>query len=230
MARIAAFGTPRASNIQEGAGQCSGAQILAGWGTIYMRQFFYNAILLFAAPSLLLGQVSSYMSTAAPSTNGADNDPVLTITRRVSEVNVLFIATDKHGKFVRNLTLSDFSYLDDHKPSQAILNFRRETDLPLQLGLLVRQLGFELLPLRKEQRDQLQILNRFRPVLLVPHDQFGHHLVDLLGDQTIVRGTRLALVAEGDRTKLVEPIRGGGQRFDIPLVARGRRNDAELPG
>src|SRR5438067_1597078 len=92
MARIAAFGTPRASNIQEGAGQCSGAQILAGWGTIYMRQFFYNAILLFAAPSLLLGQVSSYMSTAAPSTNGADNDPVLTITRRVSEVNALFDA------------------------------------------------------------------------------------------------------------------------------------------
>jgi Ca-activated chloride channel homolog len=117
-----------------------GAQILAGWGTIYMRQIFYNAILLFAAPSLLFGQVSSYVSTSA-SSNNADNDPVLTITKRVNEVNVLFIATDRHGKFVRNLTQSDFSYLDDHKPPQAILNFRRETDLPLQLGLLIDTSG-----------------------------------------------------------------------------------------
>lgn len=105
-----------------------------------MRHFFYNAILLFAAPSLLFGQVSSYVSTSA-SSNNADNDPVLTITKRVNEVNVLFIATDRHGKFVRNLTQSDFSYLDDHKPPQAILNFRRETDLPLQLGLLIDTSG-----------------------------------------------------------------------------------------
>jgi VWFA-related protein len=38
---------------------------------------------------------------------------------------------------VRDLNQSDFSILDDHKPPQAILNFRRETDLPLHLGLLV---------------------------------------------------------------------------------------------
>ncbi len=53
------------------------------------------------------------------------------------EVNLLFIATDKHGKFVRDLNENDFSILDDHKPPQAILNFRRETDLPLHIGLLV---------------------------------------------------------------------------------------------
>jgi VWFA-related protein len=55
----------------------------------------------------------------------------------VDEVNVLFIATDKHGKFVRNLTQNDFNFLDDHKPVQSILNFRRETDLPLKMGLLL---------------------------------------------------------------------------------------------
>ena len=130
MARVAAFGTSRASN-----------EILAGQGTIYMRRLVYSAILLFAATGLSFSQSSAYMSAAAPSTNPADNDPVLTITKRVSEVNVLFIATDKHGKFVRNLTEADFSYLDDHKPPQAILNFRRETDLPLQLGLLVDTSG-----------------------------------------------------------------------------------------
>jgi VWFA-related protein len=61
---------------------------------------------------------------------------VLTI-QRVDEVGVLFIATDKRGRFVRNLSQSDFNFLDDHKPVQSIVNFRRETDLPLKMGLLV---------------------------------------------------------------------------------------------
>ena len=65
------------------------------------------------------------------------NEPMLTIKARVDEVNVLFIATDRHGKFVRNLNESDFSILDDHKPVQSIINFRRETDLPIELGLLM---------------------------------------------------------------------------------------------
>jgi Ca-activated chloride channel family protein len=66
-----------------------------------------------------------------------DPQALLTIHKRVDEVNVLFIATDKHGKFVRDLNQNDFSILDDHKPPQSILNFHRETDLPLHLGLLI---------------------------------------------------------------------------------------------
>lgn len=73
--------------------------------------------------------------------SSADDEPqsgtMLTIHKRVDEVNVLFIATNKHGKFVRDLTQNDFSILDDHKPPQSILNFKRETDLPLHLGLLI---------------------------------------------------------------------------------------------
>ena len=87
---------------------------------------------------------SAYMS-GAPSLNTANaadstDDPqsaMITLHARVNEVNVLFIATDKHGKFVRDLNQNDFSILDDHKPPQAILNFHRETDLPLHMGLLV---------------------------------------------------------------------------------------------
>jgi VWFA-related protein len=65
------------------------------------------------------------------------DQPILTIRSRVDEVNVLFIATDRHGKFVRNLNQNDFSIFDDHKPVQSILNFHPETDLPIELGLLV---------------------------------------------------------------------------------------------
>ena len=88
-----------------------------------------------ATPSL-----SAYTTASAATDNSDSSDDsqgLITIRTRVNEVNVLFIATDKHGKFVRDLTQNDFSILDDHKPPQAILNFRRETDLPLHLGLLV---------------------------------------------------------------------------------------------
>ena len=54
---------------------------------------------------------------------------------------LLFIATDKHGKFVRNLDEKDFSILDDHKPPQSILEFHRETDLPINLALLIDTSG-----------------------------------------------------------------------------------------
>src|SRR6202140_3086711 len=85
--------------------------------------------------------VAGSVSTVAIASRNEDEDnadqPILTITKRVDEVNVLFIATDRHGKFVRNLNQNDFSILDDHKPVETILNFRRETDLPLHMGLLI---------------------------------------------------------------------------------------------
>ncbi|MGA2965326.1 MAG: VWA domain-containing protein [Terriglobales bacterium] len=74
---------------------------------------------------------------AAAAASDEAGEPILTIKKRVDEVNVLFIATDHHGKFVRNLNQGDFSIFDDHKPVESILNFRRETDLPIELGLLM---------------------------------------------------------------------------------------------
>jgi len=106
------------------------------------------ALLLATAQLPLLAQ-APYVATsgialpAVPSSSESDQsgNPVLTIKKRVDEVNVLFIATDRHGKFVRNLNQRDFTILDDHKPPQAIVNFRRETDLPLEVGLLVDTSG-----------------------------------------------------------------------------------------
>jgi Ca-activated chloride channel homolog len=80
-------------------------------------------------------------AVAVDSSNSATSydadDSVLTIKKRVDEVNVLFIATDRHGKFVRNLNQTDFNIFDDNKPVESVLNFHRETDLPIELGLLV---------------------------------------------------------------------------------------------
>ena len=83
-------------------------------------------------------RLGAYNAGAATAESADDpQSAMITLHARVNEVNVLFIATDKHGKFVRDLNQTDFSILDDHKPPQAILNFRRETDPPLHLGLLV---------------------------------------------------------------------------------------------
>ena len=113
----------------------------------YIRWMFFLA--LAAAIELPLWAQSAYVAStsgvgvpaAARASESDATDPVLTIKERVNEVNVLFIATDRHGKFVRNLGQNDFSILDDHKPPQSILNFRRDTDLPLELGLLIDTSG-----------------------------------------------------------------------------------------
>ncbi len=94
-----------------------------------------------AAPAVAVSNGANYPAVVdVSSSNTADvnaDEPIITIKKRVNEVNLLFIATDRHGKFVRNLNQNDFSILDDHKPVGNILNFRRETDLPIEMGLLV---------------------------------------------------------------------------------------------
>jgi VWFA-related protein len=88
-------------------------------------------------------QTTSYAANASTvaSPELDSTQPTITIRKRVDEVNVLFIATDKHGKFVRDLNEKDFNILDDHKPPQSIINFRQQTDLPLRLGLLIDTSG-----------------------------------------------------------------------------------------
>jgi len=120
-----------------------------------MGKYFFLGLLLAMAGLPLRAQVSyfapsnglnspsssSLSSNANDATSSDSDEPILTIKKRVDEVNVLFIATDKHGKFVRDLGQKDFAILDDHKPPQTIVNFRRETDLPIQLGLLIDTSG-----------------------------------------------------------------------------------------
>src|SRR5215468_6728514 len=112
-----------------------------------MKKFFLFAVAFTVlAMGQAIAQSGSYgvpamaaypATTAATDGTGGADEPILTIKKRVDEVNVLFIATDRHGKFVRNLNQSDFSFFDDHKPVESIVAFRHETDLPLKLGLLI---------------------------------------------------------------------------------------------
>jgi VWFA-related protein len=113
--------------------------------TNWCRGLVTAVVLMAGLPALAQSSYVAASSMALPdasaSTGSDPSDSVLTSKKQVSEVNVLFIATDHRGKFVRNLNQGDFTILDDHKPPQAIVNFRRETDLPLELGLLVDTSG-----------------------------------------------------------------------------------------
>src|SRR6516225_8757162 len=113
--------------------------ILDVFGMKYTIQIVCLWALAAAWPAGAQNPAAAYLAGSSARSTAPDDpqDSVLTIRKRVDEVNVLFIATDKHGKFVRNLNQNDFSILDDHKPVRSIVSFRRETDLPVEMGLLV---------------------------------------------------------------------------------------------
>jgi Ca-activated chloride channel family protein len=65
------------------------------------------------------------------------DESVFTVRKTVSEVHLVFTVTDKQGHYIKDLKKNDFTILDDHKPPEEILSFNSETDLPLQVGLLI---------------------------------------------------------------------------------------------
>ena len=104
-------------------------------------------------------------ATGATNASGGDtpdrpDDQVTTIRRTVNEVNVIFTVTDKHGRFVKNLTKGDFRVFDDKKPQSSVVSFRSETDLPLRVGLLVDASNSVRDRFKFEQEAAIEFLNQ----------------------------------------------------------------------
>jgi VWFA-related protein len=93
------------------------------------------------ASMLASAQTKQSPNGAAKSpSSGAPAQPdqsVFTVRKTVSEVHLVFTVTDKHSHYIKDLKKNDFKILDDHKPPEEILSFNSETDLPLQVGLLI---------------------------------------------------------------------------------------------
>ena len=97
-------------------------------------------------------------ATGAPP---SDEDPsVTTIRKRVDEVNVIFTVTDKHGRYVKNLTKSDFRVLDDKALQSQVVSFSNETNLPLRVGLLVDASNSVRDRFKFEQAAAIEFLNQ----------------------------------------------------------------------
>jgi VWFA-related protein len=96
---------------------------------------------------------------ADPNAPGGD-DAVTTIRTRTNEVNVVFTVTDKHGRRITDLKQGDFRIVDDNKPPQEIRSFHAETNLPLQVGLLIDASNSVRDRFKFEQESAIEFLNQ----------------------------------------------------------------------
>ena len=96
----------------------------------------------------------------SPDPNTAEETAAPTIFRTVNEVNVVFTVTDKRGRYVKDLKKHDFKVLDDTRPAEEIRSFRSETDLPLQVGLLVDASNSVRDRFKFEQESAIEFLNQ----------------------------------------------------------------------
>lgn len=90
----------------------------------------------------------------------SQDDSVTTIRKVVNEVNVVFTVTDKHGHYVKDLKKDDFRIIDDNKPAIDISSFRAETDLPLEVGLLIDASNSIRDRFKFEQEAAIEFLNQ----------------------------------------------------------------------
>ena len=77
-----------------------------------------------------------------------------------NEVNVVFTVTDKHGRRITDMKQGDFRVVDDNKPPQEIRSFHAETNLPLQVGLLIDASNSVRDRFKFEQESAIEFLNQ----------------------------------------------------------------------
>jgi Ca-activated chloride channel family protein len=90
----------------------------------------------------------------------SDEAPLTTIRKRVDEVNVIFTVTDKHGRYIKDLTKNDFRVLDDKQPQSQVVSFSSETNLPLRVGLLIDASNSVRDRFKFEQAAAIEFLNQ----------------------------------------------------------------------
>jgi VWFA-related protein len=97
---------------------------------------------------------------AKPADDAPNDEPLTTIRVPTNEVNVVFTVTDKHGHRVTDLKKSDFNVVDDNKPPSEIRSFSAETNLPLQVGLLIDASNSVRDRFKFEQESATEFLNQ----------------------------------------------------------------------
>jgi VWFA-related protein len=163
-----------------------------------------------------------------------------TIFRTVNEVNVVFTVTDKHNHYIKDLTKSDFKVVDDDKPVEEIRSFRRETDLPLQVGLLIDASNSIRDRFKFEQESAIEFLNetvrpRFDQAFVAGFDTQTEITQDFTDStELLAKGVRALRPGGGTamydalyrvcREKLLKSAQTGSVRRAIILVSDGEDN------
>src|SRR5712692_2687856 len=106
-------------------------------------------------PSTPAGQAPAQLENPA---KPESDESVATIVHVVNEVRVVFTVTDRHGHYIKDLKRDNFRVIDDQKPAE-LRSFRSETDLPLQVGLLVDASNSVRDRFKFEQEAAIEFLN-----------------------------------------------------------------------
>jgi Ca-activated chloride channel homolog len=173
-----------------------------------------------------------------------EDEAVTTIVKTVNEVNVVFTVTDKHGRYVKDLKKDDFKVVDDAKPAEEIKDFRNQTDLPLQVGLLVDASNSVRDRFKFEQESAIEFLNqtirpRYDTAFVVGFDVTPEVTQDFTDNtEYLSRGVRALRPGGGTamfdalyfacRDKLLKAPRSGPLRRAIVLLSDGDDNQSHV--
>lgn len=162
----------------------------------------------------------------------------------VNEVNVVFTVTDKHNHYVQDLAKSDFKVVDDEKPVEQIRSFRRETDLPLQVGLLIDASNSIRERFKFEQESAIEFLNdtirrRYDQAFIIGFDEKPELTQDFTDNmEALSKGVRMLHPGGGtalydalyyaSRDKLLKSQQSDSVRRAIILVSDGDDNASHV--
>jgi VWFA-related protein len=197
-----------------------------------------------APPKSSAQNVAKPAGSASSATSGDADSPVTTIRAFVNEVNVVFTVTDKHGRYVKDLKRDDFQVLDDNKPARQIRSFSAETNLPLQVGLLVDASNSVRDRFKFEQEAAIEFLNQIiRPnydkAFVIGFDTTPEVTQEFTDDaEMLSRGVRMLRAGGGTamydalysacRDKLMKAPRTGPTRRAIILLSDGEDNQSRV--
>ncbi|MGA6980954.1 MAG: VWA domain-containing protein [Candidatus Sulfotelmatobacter sp.] len=161
-----------------------------------------------------------------------------------NEVNVVFTVTDKHGKRVTDLKQNDFMFVDDNRPATEIRSFHAETNLPLQVGLLIDASSSVRDRFKFEQESAIEFLNqtvrkRYDLAFVVGFDATPEVTQDFTDDtEKLAHGVRELRPGGGTalydalyyacRDKLMKEARNGPTRRAIILLSDGDDNQSHV--
>ncbi len=171
---------------------------------------------------------------------GADAGDIPRIRVGTNEVNVVFTVTDKHGKRVTDLKQGDFRIVDDNKAADEIRSFHAETNLPLQVGLLIDASNSVRDRFKFEQESAIEFLNQtvrrgYDQAMVVGFDATPEVTQDFTDNtEKLAHGVRELRPGGGTalydalyyacRDKLLKKAQAGATRRAIILLSDGEDN------
>ncbi|MBZ5666572.1 MAG: VWA domain-containing protein [Acidobacteriia bacterium] len=178
--------------------------------------------------------------TASDNSDKSDSDDSIAKFRTtVNEVRVVFTVTDRHGHYIKDLKKDNFRVIDDQKPAE-LRSFRSETDLPLQVGLLVDASNSVRDRFKFEQDAAIEFLNsiirpRYDKAFIVGFDATPEVTQDFTDStEHLSTGVRLLRAGGGTamydalyfacRDKLLKQEQTGPVRRAIILLSDGEDN------